>query len=273
MNRPKKTLIMKFGGRSLATSSHFHHIADLILSQLNNWKHLVVVVSAMGNTTDALLALARKVSQNPPRREQDMLISAGERISMALLAMALADRGGQVISLTGSQAGIITSSCHSDAHIIDVRADRVMQSLQQGYIVIVAGFQGVSYHKEITTLGRGGSDTSAVALGVALGADKVEFYKDVEGIYEDDPKRNPSARLLSLLSYQEAIERSKHGYFALHHRAILLASQNHLPLHVLNFRRDKRNDFRGTWICDKKQERIIPPIYETSDMQEKVVPF
>jgi len=243
------TLIMKFGGASLETPAHFREAADTIVERLSSYSRLVVVVSAMGKMTDRLMELAHEVSETPPKREQDMLISVGERISMSLLAMALKERGQEAISLTGSQSGIITCNKHSEAQIIDLRPERIINHLNQGQVVIVAGFQGVSLEKEITTLGRGGSDTSAVALGVALGADKVEFYKDVLGVYAEDPRENEKAELYSHLSYDEALALAKQGF--LHARAILLASKNRLPLHVLTFKKGQKNSFPGTWIGPK----------------------
>ena len=164
---------------------------------------------------------------------------------MALLAMALEERGVKAISLTGSQSGIITCTHHGDAYIKDVRPIRVEKHLQEGKVVIVGGFQGVSEEKEITTLGRGGSDTTAVALGIALGADRIEYYKDVKGVYAENPKKNPSATFLEELSFEEALTFPE---FVLHKRAILLASKNGMPLHVKSFKKDERNLCLGTWI-------------------------
>jgi aspartate kinase len=253
-----KRLVLKFGGASVATPEKFSLIADLILNRLKEVGEVVVVVSAMGNTTDELLQLARKVHPSPPKREQDMLISVGERISMSLLAMALELKGGQAVSLTGSQAGLMTTNDHSEALIIDVRPARLLKALSQGKIVIVAGFQGVSHEGEITTLGRGGSDTTAVALAVALKAEKVEFYKDVAGIYDADPKQVEGAHLLKQLSYEEALAITKKGAKVLQSRCIDLAAKNHLPLHVLPF----ANPYSpGTWIgAAVKEEKA--PVYE-----------
>lgn len=229
------TLVMKFGGASVATPEHFARIADIILARSAHYSRIVVVVSAMGDSTDQLLTLAKKVNENPPKRELDMLVSVGERISISLLAMALSLKGKEAISFTGSQSGIITSSKHSDARIIDVRPFRLVRSLEEGKVVIVAGFQGVSREGEITTLGRGGSDTSAVALAIALGADKVEFYKDVMGVYTEDPKKNPHAFLCPILTYGKALEIVRNGAKILHSRCIELAEKNGVPLHVLSF--------------------------------------
>ena len=234
--------MLKFGGAALETPEHFANIADIIMEKRGR---VVAVVSAMAKVTDSLISLAHQVAKNPPKREVDMLISVGERISMSLLAMALEDRGVSAISLTGSQSGIITSNLHNEAVITAVRPTRIEKHLDEGKVVIVAGFQGVSEEKEITTLGRGGSDTSAVALAAALGAEKVEFYKDVLGIYSEDPKKNPQAILLPQLSFEQALSMQE---FVIHRRSILLASKNGLPLHVLTYRKDRWKEFSGSFI-------------------------
>lgn len=249
-----KTLVMKFGGAALETPEHFGNVADIIGEKEGR---IVVVVSAMGDVTDELTALAYQVAKNPAKREMDMLLSVGERVSMALLAMALEERKIPAISLTGSQSGIITCNHHNDAFIEDVRPIRVEKHLDEGKVVIIGGFQGVSHEKEITTLGRGGSDTSAVALAAALGAENVEFYKDVEGIYTKDPKKDPQATLLSELSFEEALTFPE---FVLHKRAILLASKNGMPLHVKSFKKEHRMCFPGTWIHGDAVEKR--PVYE-----------
>ncbi len=211
MPEEEKTLIIKFGGKAVEKPERFSEIASLILKRAESYRRIVCVVSAMQGMTDELIQLASKVHPNPPRREYDMLVSTGERISIALLAMALSLKGREAISFTGSQSGIITDENHSQALIVDVRPERIRAALDGGKIAIVAGFQGVSRSKEITTLGRGGSDTTAVALGAALGAEKVEFYKDVLGVYDSDPKLEKNAALHQKLSYEEAsqiVERS-----------------------------------------------------------------
>lgn len=230
-----KTIVMKFGGASVARPENFLSIADLIAGRIEANQKIAVVISAMGNTTDQLLELARQVHPNPPRREQDMLVSVGERISIALLAMALSQKGVRAISFTGSQSGILTTEDHAEAKIVDVRPHRIVKALNEGYLAIVAGFQGVSKAGEITTLGRGGSDTTAVALAVALGAEKVEFYKDVEGIFQADPKKDLNARLIESLSYAQAYEIAAGGAKVLHPRSIALAEKNGVRLHVLPF--------------------------------------
>ncbi len=255
-----KTIVLKFGGAAVAKPERFEQIANLVVDRSLHYEKVVVVVSAMGNMTDELLTLARQVHPSPPKREQDMLISVGERISMSLLAMALDLKGKYAVSLTGSQAGIMTTSNHSEARIIDVRPHRVVKYLEQGKIVIVAGFQGVSKEGEITTLGRGGSDTTAVALAVALGAEKVEFYKDVAGIFAEDPKKNPSAAFYTSLDYTEALEITQKGAKVLHSRCIELATKNGMPLHVLSFSEPQTSS--GTLIGQLDREPSQLLIYE-----------
>ncbi|MBS0654206.1 MAG: aspartate kinase [Verrucomicrobia bacterium] len=251
---------MKFGGASLSTAAQFDAISNLIVKKRESYSNVVIVVSAMGETTNELTALAKSVNPTPPQRELDMLLSVGERISMSLLAMALAKRAEQAISFTGSQSGIITSTEHSEAKIIAVKPHRILSSLEEGKIVIVAGFQGVSRTGEITTLGRGGSDTTAVALAIALRAEKVEFYKDVPGFFEEDPKTNPEASHFAQLSYDQAIEIVANGAKILHQRSLHLARSNQIPLHVLSFKEDHQL-LTGTVI---RSDAILVslPIYE-----------
>lgn len=231
-----KTLIMKFGGAAVQTPESFSRLASLVIRRSKKYKHIAIVVSAMRGMTDQLILLATQVHPSPPRREYDMLVSVGERISTSLLAMALSLKGKEAVSFTGSQAGIMTTNQHSEARIIDVRPARLLPYLNTGTIVIVAGFQGVSLEKEITTLGRGGSDTTAVALGIALGAEKVEFYKDVEGIFSNDPHTVPESRLFRRLSFEKAIKIvNQTGGKVLHPRALALAKKHSLPLHVRSF--------------------------------------
>lgn len=255
----KKTLVMKFGGAAVASPQHFSHIADVVLERLNHFSRIAIVVSAMGDTTNQLITLARQVHPNPPVREYDMLVSVGERISISLLAMALAAKGREAVSFTGSQSGIITCEQHSEARIVEVRPHRLLNPLEQGKIVIVAGFQGVSKKGEITTLGRGGSDTSAVALGLALEAAQVEFFKDVPGIYNNDPKKDPAAVMHQKLSYSQALDIVKRGAKVLHSRSIELAAKNGLPLHVLSF---DSCTVQGTWIHDDGCQRSLTPLFE-----------
>lgn len=234
------TLVMKFGGASVATPEHFSKIADIIIAKRKDHKRVIIVVSAMGNTTNDLISLAKQVNPSPPQREFDMLVTVGERISIALLAMALAGKQAEAVSFTGSQSGIITCNHHTEARIIEVKPHRLLKALDAGKIAIVAGFQGVSQEGEITTLGRGGSDTTAVALGIALNAERVEFYKDVPGIFTEDPKKNPKAEHLETLSYDAALSIVEKGAKVLHDRCIRLAAKNRLPLHVRSFLGEER---------------------------------
>ncbi len=254
-----RTAVLKFGGASVATPAHFALAAKIVLVRAAKFDRLVVVVSAMGDTTDHLIALAEEVSPSPPQREKDMLVSVGERISGALLAMAIDRAGGRAISLTGSQAGMITTSDHSNARIIDVQPFRIEKWLDQKMVVVIAGFQGVSLEKEVTTLGRGGSDISAVALGAALGAEQVEFYKDVPGIYLKDPKRFPVGEPISRLSYNEAIAIAREGG-VLEVRSVILAQRNHLPLHI--YAHDAPFSAPGTVIGAPGSASAALPIYE-----------
>lgn len=261
----KQTLVMKFGGASVSAPENFLSIAEIIVERAKVYPRIAVVVSAMGDTTDSLLALAKKVHPDPPRRELDMLVSAGERVSIALLAMALSQKGKEAISFTGSQSGIITSTTHAEAKILEVRPRRLVEELGRGKIVIVAGFQGVGIHHEITTLGRGGSDTTAVALAAALQASKVEFYKDVQGIYSEDPRENPQAHLLKKLHYSEALSIAKKGSGVLHPRSILLAEKNGILLHVLSYTEFKGNESIEELGSRIGEEGIGKGLYESEE--------
>lgn len=258
----KTTLVMKFGGASVATPEHFSRISDIILDRMQEYSRIVTVVSAMGNTTDQLIELAKQVNPDPPRREYDMLVTVGERISIALLAMALAAKKQDAVSFTGSQSGIITCGHHTEARIIDVRPHRILPVLESKRVAIVAGFQGVSREGEITTLGRGGSDTTAVALGIALGASRVEFYKDVPGVFSEDPKKNASANMHSYLSYKDALDIVLQGAKVLHPRCIQLAHKNNLMLYVRSFNNTDPNKSSGTVIGEEKYSEAKAPIYE-----------
>jgi aspartate kinase len=204
-------VVHKYGGSSVATPDHLHRVADRVVQAADAGDSVVVVVSAMGRTTDALVALAREVSPRPHRRELDLVLSAGERISMALLAMAIGDRGRRALSLTGSQAGIITTTDHNQARIIEVRPIRVWEALEQGAIVIVGGFAGVSTDKDVTTLGRGGSDTTAIALAAALDATHCDICSDVDGVYTADPRVVADARRIDRLAHGEVLELGLRG--------------------------------------------------------------
>lgn len=253
---------MKFGGASVATPQHFERIAHIIAQRRQQYRNIAIVVSAMGDTTNQLIALARQVNEDPPRREYDMLVSVGERISISLLAMALATKQLRAVSFTGSQSGIITCEQHSDAKIIDVRPQRLLPVLESGAVIIVAGFQGVSRSGNITTLGRGGSDTSAVALAVALKAERVEFFKDVPGVFSMDPKKHPTAPMFEQLSYKEAFDLASNGAKVLHTRSIQLAWKNQMPLHVRSFETFDPTFHSGTLIGELGQEDLQTPRYE-----------
>src|SRR6266513_3485434 len=203
--------VMKFGGTSVADAERLKHAAQRIVSAKEGGSGVVAVLSARGATTDELVTMAQEISPEPHPREMDMLLSTGERISCALCAMAIHDLGSDVISLSGSQAGIVTDTSHTKARILDVRADRIRGALADGNIVLVAGFQGVSTARDVTTLGRGGSDTTAVALAAALGAKVCEIYTDVDGIYTADPRIAANARKLRSISYEEMLELAANG--------------------------------------------------------------
>jgi aspartate kinase len=229
-------IVQKYGGTSLGSPSKIRAVARRIVDRKKRGDSVVVVVSAMGDDTDRLLSLARQVSKSPPTREMDMLLTAGERISMALMAMAVNDLGYGAVSFTGSQVGIITDSRHTNAKILEIRGDRIVEGLRQDKVVIVAGFQGVSREKEVTTLGRGGSDTTAVALAASLGADLCEICTDVDGVYAADPSVVPGARLLGEISYDEMIELASLGAGVLHPRAVEIAAKMNLKLVVSSSR-------------------------------------
>jgi aspartate kinase len=216
-------VVQKYGGSSVADLPRIRRIAEEVVARKRAGYDLVVVVSAMGKTTDQLLALAREVSASPPRRELDMLLTTGERVTMALLSIAIHELGEEAISFTGSQAGITTNDRHSDARILEVRPFRVQDELARGRIVIVAGFQGVSYKREVTTLGRGGSDTTAVALAAALDAEACEIYSDVDGVYSADPRVVPGARHLPEVGYAEMQEMAQAGAKVMNAQAVEFA--------------------------------------------------
>ncbi len=223
-------VVQKYGGSSVADVDKLGRVADKVLATRAEGHDVVVVVSAMGKTTDELLGLARQVDESPPRRELDMLVSTGERITMALLSMAIQKRGADAISFTGSQSGIITNDRHFDARIIDVRPHRIEDELARGKVVIIAGFQGMSYKREITTLGRGGSDTTALAMAAALGAAHAEIYSDVDGVYSADPRVVPNAMHLAELSYDEMQEMAEAGAKVLHAAAVEFARRSGITI-------------------------------------------
>ena len=227
-----RIVVQKYGGSSLADVSRLRDVAELVVAKQAEGFGLVVVVSAMANTTDELIALAASVSSSPPQRELDMLVTAGERISMALLSMAIAKLGGDAISFTGSQSGIITEANHQGAQIIEVTPWRVREALEDGKIVIVAGYQGVSREREITTLGRGGSDTTAVAMAAALGAEVCEIFSDVDGVYDADPRVCPQAALIPRLDYLTMQAIAGAGARVLNAQAVEFARRAEIIIHA-----------------------------------------
>ncbi|HEX6677169.1 MAG TPA: aspartate kinase [Actinomycetes bacterium] len=248
-------IVQKYGGTSVADASRIRRVAERVVATRQAGNDVVAVVSAMGHHTDELVDLAHQVSPDPPPRELDMLLTAGERISMALLAMAIADLGTTAKSFTGSQAGIITDTLHGKARILDVRAGRIRDALSQGHAVIVAGFQGVSTERDVTTLGRGGSDTTAVALAAALGAASCEIYTDVDGVYTADPRIVPEARKLHAMSYEEMLEMAACGARVLMLRSVEYARRYGMVLHV----RSSFTDAQGTWVReeDERMEKAM----------------
>jgi aspartate kinase len=249
---PLGTVVMKFGGTSVAGPERLKQVAGRLVAAREAGNRVVGVLSAMGETTDDLIALAHHVSARPVARELDMLISVGERISCALAAMAIHDLGQEAISLTGSQAGIVTDTVHGKAKIVEVRARRINEALDQDRIVLVAGFQGVSTSYDVTTLGRGGSDTTAVALAAALGAESCEIYTDVEGVFTADPRIVPQARKLHAVSYDEMLELAASGAKVLQLRSVEFARNHGVRLHV----RSTFSDAPGTWVLEE-DERML----------------
>ena len=244
-------IVQKYGGSSVADAEGLKRVAARIVATKKAGNQVVVVVSAMGDTTDELIELAEQVSPNPAARELDMLLTAGERISMAVLAMAINDLGQEARSYTGSQAGLITDATHGRARIIDVAPERIQQALNENAIPIVAGFQGVSKStKDITTLGRGGSDTTAVALAAALEADVCEIYTDVDGVFSADPRVVPAARKLKTVTYEEMLELAASGAKVLHLRCVEYARRYDLPIHV----RSSFSNNEGTWVVKDHPE-------------------
>ncbi len=231
-SQPGGVVVQKYGGSSVATPEKILAVAARIMQTRAAGHAVCVVVSATGDTTDELLAKARQLSASPARRELDMLLSAGERIAMALLSIAIRELGGDAISFTGSQSGIITNDRHSDARIIEVRPFRVQDELARGKIVVVAGYQGVSYKKEVTTLGRGGSDTTAVAMAAALGARWCEICSDVDGVYSADPRVVPAARRIGELSYEEMQEMAEAGARVLNAQAVEFAKEKNIAIYA-----------------------------------------
>jgi aspartate kinase len=244
----KQTVVMKFGGTSVADAERVLRASRRIVAAAEAGSRVVAVLSARGKTTDDLLAMAHEISERPHPRELDMLLSTGERISCALAAMAINDLGHEAISLTGSQAGIVTDASHTKARILDVRADRIRGALDEGKIVLVAGFQGVSTDTaDVTTLGRGGSDTTAVALAAALKADVCEIYTDVSGVFSADPRIVPDARKLPIVSFEEMLEMASSGAGVLQLRSVEYARNHGIPIHC----RSSFDDGPGTFVVDE----------------------
>ena len=244
-------IVQKYGGSSVADAEGMKRVANRIVAAKRDGNQVVVVVSAMGDTTDELIDLAQQITPIPSGRELDMLLTAGERISMALLAMAITNLGHEARSFTGSQAGVITTSAHGRARIIDVTPGRIQEALKAGAIAIVAGFQGISQDtKDVTTLGRGGSDTTAVALAAALDADVCEIYTDVDGVFTADPRVVPNARKLKTVTYDEMLELAASGAKVLHLRCVEYARRYNLPIHV----RSSFSTNEGTWVVKDHPE-------------------
>ena len=258
-------VVQKFGGTSVADADRIRAVADHVARTRRAGDDVVVVVSAMGKTTDGLLRLADDVSATQPGRELDMLLTAGERISMALVCMALAELGVAAASFTGSQAGILTDTDHTKAKILEIRPSRLTAALAAGTVPVVAGFQGVSTDHDVTTLGRGGSDTTAVALAAALRADRCEIYTDVSGVFSTDPRVVPNARRLPRVSFEEMLEIAATGGRVLALRSVEFARNHHVPLHV-------RSSFTwepGTWVTEEDptmEQPIVSAV--TSDASE-----
>jgi aspartate kinase len=242
----KGLIVQKFGGSSVANVERIQNVAKRVVSYKKSGYSLVVVVSALGDTTDELIALASQIDSNPSDREMDMLLSTGEQISVALLAMAIHKLGFEAISFTGAQVGIITDASHTRARIISISADKIREALKQGKIVIVAGFQGMTLEQDITTLGRGGSDLTAVALAKELMADQCEIYTDVDGIYTTDPRIEPKAKKIRVITYDEMLEMASLGAQVMQARSIEVAKKFNVPIHV----RSSFNHKPGTMIIN-----------------------
>src|SRR5579884_1118056 len=248
-----RLIVQKFGGTSVANAQRIMAAARRAIRAKQEGNKVIVVVSARGDTTDELIELAREISERPPAREMDMLLSTGEQISVALMAMAIQALGVPAISFTGAQIGLVTDSFHTKARIRNISTERMVQALGEGKIVIVAGFQGVDEHYNITTLGRGGSDTTAVALAAVLQADGCEIYTDVDGVYTTDPRIVPEARKIDRISYDEMLELASLGAGVMHSRSIEFAKKYGVPIHV----RSSFSDAPGTWIVAESEARRL----------------
>ncbi len=250
-------IVQKFGGTSVADTQKMINVAKNIIREKNSGNKVVVVVSAMGHSTDALIKLAKEISSTPSAREMDMLLSTGEQVSIALLSMAVQSLGEKAISMNASQIGIITEKIHSKARILDIKTDKLVQHLNNDEIVIVAGFQGITPDGEITTLGRGGSDTSAVAIAAALNAERCDIYTDVEGVYTTDPRIVPNAARVDKISYDEMLELARLGANVLHPRAVETAKQSNVPLRV---RSTFKTENLGTLIIGVDDMELCKPV-------------
>jgi len=248
-------VVLKFGGTSVADAQRIRRAARRAIQEKQNGNQVVMVVSAMGKTTDKLIDLAKEISADPPKRELDMLLTTGEQVSISLMAMAINEAGHEAISLTGGQIGLITDSVHTKARIKEINADRIRQELGNGRIVIVAGFQGIAENGEITTLGRGASDTTAAALAAVLQAKRCEIFTDVDGVYTADPRIEPKARKIEQISYDEMLELASQGAGVMHSRAIEFGKKYAVDIHV----RSSFTDYPGTLITKevKKMENIV----------------
>ncbi|RKY32873.1 MAG: aspartate kinase [Candidatus Omnitrophota bacterium] len=263
----KKLIVQKFGGSSVANVERIKKVAQKVVGYKRKGCDLVVVVSALGDTTDELVELANKINIEPSEREMDMLLSTGEQISVALLAMAIHKLGFEAISFTGAQVGIITDSSHTRARIIKINTDKIKEELKKGKIVIVAGFQGATLKKDITTLGRGGSDLTAVALAKELKADTCEIYSDVAGIYTTDPRIEPGARKIPAVTYDEMLEMASLGAQVMQSRSIEVAKKFNVPIHV----RSSFSNHTGTMIIHPALIKKISGAKEAKMMEEVVV--
>ena len=265
-----KLIVQKFGGTSVANAERIHRAARRAIKAKEQGYSVVMVVSAMGGTTDDLLDLAGQINDNPPRRELDMLLTTGEQVSIALMAMAINAAGAEGISLTGGQIGLITDAVHTKARIQKIDADRIRKELGDGKIVIVAGFQGIDESGEITTLGRGASDTTAVALAAVLGAEKCEIYTDVDGVYTTDPRKVPSAKKINQISYDEMLEMASLGAGVMHSRAIEFGKKYNVDIHV----RSSFSDTEGTIITrevEHMEHIVVSGVTLKKDMAQFVL--
>lgn len=250
-------IVQKFGGTSVADAQKIRNVASAVIGEKLKGNDVVVVVSAMGHTTDYLVNLASDVSSKPSPREMDMLLTTGEQVSIALLAMAIQEAGHDAISMNAAQIGIITENVHTKARIVDIKTDKLIKNIKEGKIIVAAGFQGVTPEGEITTLGRGGSDTSAVALAAALNADRCDIYTDVDGVYTTDPRIVPNASKLDVISYEEMLELARVGANVLHPRSVETAKQFNVPMRV---RSSFKHDDPGTLIIGVNEMEINKPV-------------